>query len=94
MNPRPAPLRRRPGRFLGSWRPAKPITLRSPVGIAYLAAAQGEDGLWSEPFHTATGFPRVFYLRYHGYSKFFPLWAMARYRNLKRGNSRTPAFGM
>jgi squalene-hopene/tetraprenyl-beta-curcumene cyclase len=36
----------------------------------------------------------VFYLRYHGYSKFFPLWAMARYRNLKRGNSRTPAFGM
>jgi squalene-hopene/tetraprenyl-beta-curcumene cyclase len=63
-------------------------------GIAYLATEQGEDGLWSEPFHTATGFPRVFYLRYHGYSKFFPLWAMARYRNLKRGNSRAPAFGM
>ena len=63
-------------------------------GIAYLAASQGEDGLWDEPFHTATGFPRVFYLRYHGYSKFFPLWAMARYRNLKRGNSRAPAFGM
>ena len=63
-------------------------------GMAYLAATQGEDGFWSEPFHTATGFPRVFYLRYHGYSKFFPLWAMARYRNLKRGNSRAPAFGM
>ena len=30
-------------------------------GIAYLAASQGEDGLWNEPFHTATGFPRVFY---------------------------------
>ena len=57
-------------------------------GVAYLAATQGEDGFWNEPFHTATGFPRVFYLRYHGYSKFFPLWALARYRNLKRGNSR------
>jgi squalene-hopene/tetraprenyl-beta-curcumene cyclase len=63
-------------------------------GVAYLAAAQGEDGFWDEPFHTATGFPRVFYLRYHGYSKFFPLWALARYRNLKRGNSRAAMFGM
>ena len=63
-------------------------------GVAYLAATQGDDGFWSEPYHTATGFPRVFYLRYHGYSKFFPLWALARYRNLKRGNSRIPAFGM
>ena len=63
-------------------------------GIAYLASTQGEDGFWSEPFHTATGFPRVFYLRYHGYSKFFPLWALARYRNLKRGNSREAIFGM
>ena len=50
-----------------------------PRGVAYLAASQGEDGFWTEPFHTATGFPRVFYLRYHGYSKFFPLWALARY---------------
>ncbi len=63
-------------------------------GVAYLAASQGDDGFWSEPFHTATGFPRVFYLRYHGYSKFFPLWALARYRNLKRGNSREALFGM
>ncbi len=63
-------------------------------GIAYLGSTQGDDGFWNEPFHTATGFPRVFYLRYHGYSKFFPLWALARYRNLKRGNSRAPAFGM
>jgi squalene-hopene/tetraprenyl-beta-curcumene cyclase len=63
-------------------------------GVAYLASTQGEDGFWDEPFHTATGFPRVFYLRYHGYSKFFPLWALARYRNLKRGNSRSAMFGM
>jgi squalene-hopene/tetraprenyl-beta-curcumene cyclase len=63
-------------------------------GVAYLVAMQGEDGFWQEEFHTATGFPRVFYLRYHGYSKFFPLWALARYRNLKRGNSRSIALGM
>ena len=36
--------------------------------------------------YTGGGFPRVFYLRYHGYAKIFPLWALARYRNLKRGN--------
>jgi squalene-hopene/tetraprenyl-beta-curcumene cyclase len=63
-------------------------------GIAYLLATQGADGFWNEPRYTATGFPRVFYLRYHGYSKFFPLWAMARYRNLKRGNTRAVAPGM
>ena len=40
------------------------------------------------------GFPRVFYLRYHGYPKFFPLWALARYRNLKRGNARSVLHGL
>ena len=63
-------------------------------GIAYLVETQGTDGFWNESRNTATGFPRVFYLRYHGYSKFFPLWAMARYRNLKRSNTRTVAHGM
>ena len=63
-------------------------------GIDYLARTQGGDGFWDEARYTATGFPRVFYLRYHGYSKFFPLWALARYRNLKSGNARTVAFGM
>lgn len=61
-------------------------------GIGYLLRAQAADGLWDEQRHTATGFPRVFYLRYHGYAKFFPLWALARYRNLKAG--RQNAFGM
>jgi squalene-hopene/tetraprenyl-beta-curcumene cyclase len=63
-------------------------------GIAYLTAQQGADGFWNEPRYTATGFPRVFYLRYHGYAQFFPLWALARYRNLKSGNVRAVAFGM
>jgi squalene-hopene/tetraprenyl-beta-curcumene cyclase len=63
-------------------------------GIKYLADTQGADGFWDEPRYTATGFPRVFYLRYHGYAKFFPLWAMARYRNLTRGNTREVSYGM
>jgi squalene-hopene/tetraprenyl-beta-curcumene cyclase len=57
-------------------------------GIGYLTATQNQKGLWDEQRYTATGFPRVFYLRYHGYSKFFPLWALARYRNLRKTNSR------
>ena len=63
-------------------------------GIRYLTDKQGKDGLWEEEHYTATGFPRVFYLRYHGYPKFFPVWALARYRNLKAGNASTVAFGM
>lgn len=51
-------------------------------GIEYLLRTQKTDGLWSESAFTAPGFPRVFYLKYHGYSKYFPLWALARYRNL------------
>ena len=63
-------------------------------GIRYLLDRQGDDGLWDEARFTATGFPRVFYLRYHGYRKFFPLWALARYRNVMTGNDRKVAYGM
>jgi squalene-hopene/tetraprenyl-beta-curcumene cyclase len=63
-------------------------------GIDYLLATQDADGLWSEHLYTGTGFPRVFYLRYHGYPKFFPLWALARYRNLKNANSSHVTFGI
>jgi squalene-hopene/tetraprenyl-beta-curcumene cyclase len=63
-------------------------------GIEYLMATQTQNGLWDEQRYTATGFPRVFYLRYHGYSKFFPLWALARYRNLRITNSRVVGVGM
>ena len=63
-------------------------------GVEYLKATQTEKGLWDEQRYTATGFPRVFYLRYHGYSKFFPLWALARYRNLRSTNSRVVGVGM
>ncbi|MDD5272045.1 MAG: squalene--hopene cyclase [Methylovulum sp.] len=57
---------------------------RSPevkAGIDFLLRHQQADGLWNDKCFTAPGFPKVFYLKYHGYDKFFPLWALARYRN-------------
>jgi squalene-hopene/tetraprenyl-beta-curcumene cyclase len=50
-------------------------------GIRWLVSQQDERGLWSSPWFNAPGFPRVFYLHYHGYSAYFPLWALARYHN-------------
>ena len=63
-------------------------------GIAYLTAAPRQGARWDEELYNAVGFPRVFYLRYHGYSAYFPLWALARYRNLMRQNDRRVAWGM
>jgi len=62
-------------------------------GIDHLMATQRDDGEWTELPYTAVGFPRVFYLRYHGYRRYFPAMALARYRNLRRGNSQRVAFG-
>ena len=56
-------------------------------GIQYLTDTQNENGLWDEKLYTAVGFPRVFYLSYHGYKAFFPLWALARYNNLQDSNA-------
>jgi squalene-hopene/tetraprenyl-beta-curcumene cyclase len=63
-------------------------------GLDYLLTTRKPDGLWDEELYTAVGFPRVFYLRYHGYRAFFPLWALARYRNLRQSNTRSTAYGM
>ncbi len=53
-------------------------------GAEYLMRTQQANGLWSDRSFTAPGFPRVFYLKYHGYSAYFPLWALAAYRTLTR----------
>lgn len=63
-------------------------------GMAWLEQAPRQGEKWAEPWYTAVGFPRVFYLRYDGYSAYFPLWALARYRNLVRSNERKVAWGM
>ena len=49
--------------------------------VSYLVEQQNADGSWSENEFTGTGFPCVFYLKYHLYRNSFPLYALARFRN-------------
>lgn len=63
-------------------------------GIEYLLSSPRDGGQWQEELYNAVGFPRVFYLKYYGYSAYFPLWALSRYRNLSRGNRKTTAYGI
>ncbi|HEY2622088.1 MAG TPA: squalene--hopene cyclase [Dyella sp.] len=48
------------------------------------ANGEREEGLWYHPSFNAPGFPRVFFLKYHGYTAYFPLWALTRYRRLMK----------
>ena len=48
-------------------------------GIEYLLQRQQYDGSWKDEHWTGTGFPSVFYLRYHLYATYFPLWALSVY---------------
>jgi squalene-hopene/tetraprenyl-beta-curcumene cyclase len=58
-------------------------------GIDYLLTTQRPDGTWHEDQFTGTGFPKVFYLKYHMYSLYFPLMALARYAGqLQRADGR------
>ncbi len=63
-------------------------------GIDYLLNAKREGGDWHEEYFNAVGFPRIFYLRYHGYSSYFPLWTLSRYRRLIKTKSKFPKFGL
>lgn len=62
-------------------------------GAAYLQSVQQDGGSWTEAAYNAVGFPRVFYLKYHGYPRFFPLMALSRYRDLLAKNERVVAYG-
>ncbi len=55
------------------------------AGVSYLTE-RFNDG-WDERYFTGTGFPRVFYLRYHGYSLFFPVWALGVYARHRKGET-------
>ncbi len=59
------------------------------AGVNYLLRTQQTDGFWKDKGFNAPGFPKVFYLKYHGYDKFFPLWALGRYRNEQVAAPRT-----
>jgi squalene-hopene/tetraprenyl-beta-curcumene cyclase len=67
--------------LLAAGRVDSPATSR---GIESLIQTQREDGTWDEPWFTGTGFPRVFYLKYHLYRIYFPLMALARYARMQR----------
>jgi squalene-hopene/tetraprenyl-beta-curcumene cyclase len=61
---------------------------------AWLLENQQADGLWRDSIYTGTGFPRMFYLQYHGYQAYFPLLALARWRNLNVSGERAPNFAV
>src|SRR5690606_11388130 len=50
-------------------------------GIRWLVENQLPSGTWDEPWFTGTGFPRVFYLRYHLYRLYFPIMCIGRWLN-------------
>ena len=68
-----------------------PATAR---GVEYLNTAPTDGARWKEEHYTGTGFPRVFYLKYHGYAAYFPLWALSRYERLMRSNDRVVTWGL
>ena len=70
--------------LLAAGDPSEPSVTRA---VEYLLEHQEADGSWSETKFTGTGFPRVFYLKYHLYRNSFPLYALARYRNLVHGEA-------
>jgi squalene-hopene/tetraprenyl-beta-curcumene cyclase len=54
-------------------------------GVDHLLKMQRADGAWEDALWNATGFPRVFMLKYHLYAKYFPLWALGVYRRAVHG---------
>ena len=63
-------------------------------GIKFLINTCQENGSWEEEYFNAVGFPRVFFLRYHGYRLYFPLLALARFRNLTQASSNHQVYGL
>jgi squalene-hopene/tetraprenyl-beta-curcumene cyclase len=57
-------------------------------GVAYLLENQLYDGSWKDAHWTGTGFPTVFYLRYHLYATYFPLWALSLHSAQRRPTGR------
>jgi len=63
-------------------------------GVDYLINQNDKNTGWDDEYFNAVGFPRVFYLKYHGYSLYFPLLALARYKRMKPSNIQSPKFGI
>tara|TARA_B100000989_G_scaffold233874_1_gene180689 strand:- start:2909 stop:4813 length:1905 start_codon:yes stop_codon:yes gene_type:complete len=63
-------------------------------GISYLTNLFSEKKNWEEKYYTAVGFPKVFYLKYHGYAEYFPFLAVSRYKNLMNLNYQKNSYGV
>ncbi len=57
------------------------------AGVQFLLDTQREDGTWDERPYTGTGFPKVFYLKYHLYRIYFPLMALARAARMRHADA-------
>jgi squalene-hopene/tetraprenyl-beta-curcumene cyclase len=73
--------------FLAVVGPDDPTVHRA---VSWLVEHQNSDGSWDETEFTGTGFPCVFYLKYHLYRNAFPLYALARHHNLRKGTRKYP----
>ena len=78
--------RKPPGRFWACWPPAIPAANAWRAASITCSNTQKPDGGWDDDWYTGTGFPRVFYLKYHMYAEYFPLLALATYLKAK-GNA-------
>ena len=63
-------------------------------GVEFLKKNFNKKNLWKDEHFNAVGFPKVFYITYHGYAKYFTNLALSRYQNLKKGNKTNRIFGL
>jgi squalene-hopene/tetraprenyl-beta-curcumene cyclase len=63
-------------------------------GVKFLKKNFDKKNLWIDHHFNAVGFPKVFYITYHGYAKYFTNWALSRYQNLKKGNKTNKILGL
>src|SRR5262249_33887621 len=68
------------GALLGLLAAGRAQSAAVEAGIDFLLRTQTDEGTWEDGLWNGTGFPRVFYLHYHLYPKYFPLWAVGVYR--------------
>lgn len=63
-------------------------------GINFLTKTFDDGNGWTEEYYNAVGFPRVFYLKYHGYRSYFPLLALARYKDIQSRDDLRVGYGI
>jgi squalene-hopene/tetraprenyl-beta-curcumene cyclase len=63
-------------------------------GVKFLTNSFDDENGWAEDHYNAVGFPRVFYLKYHGYRWYFPLLALARYKDMQSRKDLRVGYGI